>query len=52
MRWPPNVLDGLFYDSIDSRGVIYWFEPLKHKMDEEQKFKELLLKGLGFKITK
>jgi len=49
MRWLPKDIGGFFYDNIDMNGLLYWFEVVKHKIDEKVKFNDLLLKGLGYK---
>lgn len=42
-------MGSLFYDNIDSNGLIYWYETVKIKIEEDAKFKKLILKGLGYK---
>jgi hypothetical protein len=49
MRKLPSELGGLFYDGIDANGLLYWFEALKYKIDQEVNYKKLILKGLGYK---
>lgn len=29
MKWLPNVLGGLFYDNIDYKGILFWYEEIK-----------------------
>lgn len=49
MRKLPNDLGGLFYDRLDSKGLLYWFDALKIKIEQDAKYKKLVLKGLGYK---
>lgn len=28
-KWPPSVLDGLFFDREDHHGLMFWYDDLK-----------------------
>jgi hypothetical protein len=28
-HWPPSVLEGLFFDAEDYKGLFFWYEDLK-----------------------
>jgi len=31
MKWLPKDMGGLFFDGIDYRGILYWYEIIKAK---------------------
>lgn len=37
MKWPPNILDGLFCDNKDHNGLYYWYDTVI----EKKKFSQL-----------
>jgi hypothetical protein len=33
-HWPPSVLEGLFFDGEDYRGLFFWYNDIKEMHDE------------------
>lgn len=43
-HWPPSVLEGLFFDREDHKGLFFWFDDIKQQADD---YKDLKKKKSG-----
>jgi hypothetical protein len=32
LKWPPNIIGGLFYDRIDYLGLLFWYDTVNEKI--------------------